>query len=615
MERVPELKRSGALWVACCPFHEEKTPSFKVDPRRGSWHCYGACSKGGDVLSFVMEFDRVGFGDALEILAAKTGVELERDPVRSAQAKRDRDETAELYRVLERAEQFFRRQLDSAEGEATRRYLTERGLHAEVLQQFGIGYAPASGRVLVDEARRSAVDPELLIATGLMRRTDAGRPYDFFRGRMTIPIRDERGRTVGFGARRLGDSDESGPKYVNTPETRLFHKGRLIYGLDLSMTEARRTGELTLVEGYTDVMAAHQAGLTTVGAVLGTSTTEDHAALVRRAGVRRVNLVFDGDEAGRKAALRALHGLLPLDVDLRLASLPQGSDPCDRLTRADGGSYEAARASFREFLDAAPNWFDALADELVELHGLELSRGVDQLLELFLRIQKPVRREDRKNALAARLNISPESLDQQWRELPARRRAEHRERDPRARAATPRSSGEEPGDPRAAEGQETRPPEKTPLQDRLAFGGLLGAVLLDTSLVPLLRVYREPCPVPELAPILEAILALDDREVEEIDEDHVMTELLDHPLRASVTRIVEYARRAESPKALFDDGNAHFERRRLEAEWRDLSERVAHFERLQREAADPEDEERANHELKELRNRMDELSRARLRRA
>lgn len=624
MERVPELKRAGALLVACCPFHDEKSPSFKVDPRRGTWHCYGACSRGGDQISFVMEFDRVDFRDALEILAAKTGVELR--PADPAHRKASEEDAAGRA-TLERAERFFVRKLASDEGRGAREYLEARGLSTEVLADFGIGYAPAGGTVLADDARRAGLDLTMLEQTGLTRRNDRGRAYDFFRGRLMIPIRDERGRTVGFGARRLSDGDESGPKYVNSPETRLFHKGRLIYGLDLAIDTARRSGHLILVEGYTDVMAAHRAGLKNVGAVLGTSTTEDHAGLVRRAGARRVSLVFDGDEAGSRAASRALHGLLPLDIEIRIATLPKGTDPCDLLSSSDG-DFDSARESFLALLDASPDWFEYCLNGLDGLRGHELSEGVDAILDVLQRLGKPVHRETRLVELAERLKLPAESLREQWRDLPSRKREERdaarakvQRREARAQAApvlTNQTEATSSGAPRTESERQTTPPiepqtvpqpkKRSDRVDLQALGGLLGAVLLDTSLAPLLKAYQDPCPAHELAPILEAILALYEREVDVIDASRVMTELQEDPIRERVVPILEFAQRAESPQALFEDGVSFLNKRTLERERKQLHACISETERL---TQDPETEvaERALLELPVLMRRMEALVR------
>jgi DNA primase len=338
-------------------------------PAAGTWHCFGACGTGGDSIGFLQRIDNLPFLEALEVLAARTGVELpKRTRAGGAGSRDDRGEQA-VRDTLERALVFYRRELATPEGARAAAYLRERGIADATAEAFGVGYAPANGQALVASLRDAGLDLADAIAAGLVRRTDEGRAYDFFRGRLVIPIRDERGRAVGFGARRLRDDDDaSGPKYVNTSETALFHKGRLVYALDRALPRIRREGRIVLVEGYTDVMAAHQHGFDNVVAVLGTSTTEDHAALIRRSGARRATLVFDGDEAGGKAAGRALHGLLPLEIEIDVVALRGGVDPCDLLVR-DGA------AAFRAHLDLARGWFEHVLDGLAGRAGRRASRS------------------------------------------------------------------------------------------------------------------------------------------------------------------------------------------------------------------------------------------------
>jgi len=545
-EYVPGLKKAGALWVACCPFHEEKTPSFKVDPRRRTWHCYGACDDGGDQISFVERFNGTGFMEAVEILAARTGVEVPRS---SGRREERRDDPG--YPLLTRAARFYQRQLQEPEGAAARRYLDERGLDESTLEDFGIGWAPANGQALVDLARGADVPFEQLERCGLARRNDSGRSYDFFRGRLMIPIRDLEGRTVGFGARRLGD-DGGGPKYINTPETDLFKKNRLVYGLDLALTEARRARHVILVEGYTDVMAAHQAGLKRVGAVLGTSTTENHASLMRRTGARRISLVFDGDEAGSRASRKALRGLLPLEVDLHIVRLPQGQDPCDLLL-TEGAEGFLGR------VEAAPLWSDLLFEEVASLSGSRLSQEVDELLELIALVKRPVQRHSLAEELAEATRIPLDTLREQWRTNPASRAAA---RAAAAPAAEPQGAGPE-GPPEGAEGAPESRPAPVPVDPDLAriFGELVGALLLDASLVPLVRPHVELCQDQDLARLLEVVLEMYEDLDAVIDASSVLTALGDHPARRRVATLVEHASLATSPQVLLEGSLASLRRR------------------------------------------------------
>ncbi|HPF15818.1 MAG TPA: CHC2 zinc finger domain-containing protein, partial [Planctomycetota bacterium] len=279
--------RSNRIWCNC-PFHDENTPSFAMQPDLGLWYCFGACGEGGDLIQFVQRRHNTSFWDSLEWLAARAGVELPR-----RQGGQKKDDPAFL--ILKDAEDVYRSALAGPEGRLAREYLAQRGISAGAIEAFGIGYAPASGQTLAERIDRGAVRApgvglDLYLAAGLVRKHDSGRVYDFFRGRLMIPIRDDRGRTVGFGARRIDapGSEPEGPKYINTPETPWFHKGRLIYGYDRASDEIRRSGHLVLMEGYTDVICAHQAGFRQACAVLGTATTEHHARLARRTGTRRI---------------------------------------------------------------------------------------------------------------------------------------------------------------------------------------------------------------------------------------------------------------------------------------------------------------------------------------
>ena len=402
--RVEGLKRAGSIYKACCPFHAEKTPSFTVDPSRGSWRCFGACSEGGDVLEFLVKFEGSTFWEALSGLAKAAGIEL---PERRSGGGPDAKRFAPLYESLERAERLFGGKLRGEEGERARAYLKNRGLRDETLRAFGVGFAP-TGNVLLKAVQDSSAPLEPLVASGLIRRGEDDRPYDFFRGRIMIPIRDIEGRTVGFGARLLPGVE--GPKYVNTPETPVFHKGRIVYGLDRALAAARRERHLCLVEGYTDVMAAHQVGCSHVAAVLGTATTHDHARLVRRSGARRVSLFFDGDAAGRKAVHKALRGLLGLDgVVLDVVRLPEGSDPCDLLVREQ-------RAGFDRLVRGAEDWFEFLLAGIRSIDASatsDLVAAVDALVETVVCVQHPVGRDALIARAASALGLDVGALREQ----------------------------------------------------------------------------------------------------------------------------------------------------------------------------------------------------------
>jgi len=583
-ERVPALRKRGALWEACCPFHDEKTPSFKVDPRRGTWRCFGACGTGGDQFAFLQRVDNLGFREVLEILAARTGVELPKR--RGAEARAEREQADEpLYKALEFAQRFFVAQLAGGEGRASAEYLARRGLSAATAQAFGAGHAPAAGQALVGAAREAGLTQGDLEAAGLARTNDSGRSYDFFRGRLTIPIRDVQGRVVGFGARRLVDDDAAGPKYVNTSETRLFHKGRLVYALDRAQPVVRKLGHIVLMEGYTDVMAAHQAGLTQCVAVLGTATTEEHAGLIRKSGARRITLLFDGDEAGRKAAWKALSGLVHLDTAIDVVSLEGGEDPCDLLVR------EGAAPLLGRF-ELATDWFQFVCGGLDGLRGAELARAVDPVLELIALVKRPVQRESLVQDLARRIGISVGALREQWRMAHGGRPAR-----PDAHVGTNAPSAARPGATASA-------------ADLRAHEDLLGALLLDASLIPLARPERELVLDPELALIFDALLTLYADESATPDEQGVLALLGEHPARDRVVPLADRAREAESPRELLEGQLRFLAQRRFAEEVRTLELRLAEQERLAAGASG--EAARAAHELAEqLTRRLTETLRQR----
>jgi len=336
-----QLKRAGREYKACCPFHDEKTPSFTVSPDKQFYHCFG-CGAHGTALGFMMEYDHASFVEVVEDLAARAGLEVPREGGSAAPAQPH----DEIYVALERAGLFFRQSL-SGEPRA-REYLTKRGLSAEMIQRFGIGYAPARWDALLDRHGATEDERQVLLRAGLVieRQSDAERGqspgfYDRFRDRVMFPIRDTRGRTIGFGGRVL---DQGEPKYLNSPETELFHKGRELYGLFEARQATRSLQRLLVVEGYMDVVSLHQAAVTYAVATLGTATTPEHLQRIFRL-VGEVVFCFDGDRAGRAAAWRALEnavGEVKQGRQVRFLFLPEGHDP-DTLVREEGAAAFEAR--------------------------------------------------------------------------------------------------------------------------------------------------------------------------------------------------------------------------------------------------------------------------------
>ena len=335
-ERVA-LKNAGVgAMKGLCPFHDERSPSFNVRPQAGFYHCFG-CGESGDVYSFLTKMDHVSFTEAVERLAGRIGYTLHYEDGGAAPEHTGR---TRLYAANAAAAEFFRGQLLTAEADTARRFLGERGFDAGAAAHFGVGYAPKGWEGMRDALRSAGFTDEELTNAGLVSQGQRG-VYDRFRGRVVWPIRDVTGQVIGFGARRLYD-DDKGPKYLNTPETTIYKKAQVLYGLDLAKRDISREHRVVVVEGYTDVMACHLAGITTAIATCGTAFGSDHITVLRRvmgddSTAGEVVFTFDPDAAGQKAALRAFADAKRFNAQTYVATGPEGLDPCDlRLKRGDG---------------------------------------------------------------------------------------------------------------------------------------------------------------------------------------------------------------------------------------------------------------------------------------
>jgi DNA primase len=378
------LRRQGSIYVGHCPWHDDQKPSFQVNPNKQNWVCY-PCDVRGDVFDFIMKREGVDFREALEILAERAGIE-----VRSYQKKvvqGSSDDKATLYRAMAWAEQEYHEcLLNSDAAIPIRDYLAEREITQESIERFRIGFAPLSWSWLVDRSSGSSFSPEILQACGLVSANERGGWYERFRGRVLFPIRDTQERTIALGGRVVPslytEGDAPPAKYVNSPETRLFSKSKNLYALNLARGHVQKTNvkdrRLVIVEGYTDVVAAWQAGLTNVVAALGVALNEQHIRLIKRFA-DGITLVLDGDEAGQRTMNTVLDLFVAHDIDLRILSLPDGLDPFDFLM-AEGGE------AFQALVDKAP---DAIAHKiLVETRGVDLvndSHRSNQALENILR--------------------------------------------------------------------------------------------------------------------------------------------------------------------------------------------------------------------------------------
>jgi DNA primase len=356
-----QLKKKGHEYTACCPFHTEKTPSFTVSPSKQFYHCFG-CGAHGTALGFLMDYEHLSFPEAIEELAGTVGLEVPREAVSQVDHKPQHD----LYDIMEQADVFFRKQLRvHPTADKAVSYLKNRGMSGEIAAEFGIGYAPPGWQNLLDALGTSASAQKLLIEAGLVIEKGRSGPYDRFRDRIMIPIRDRRGRVIAFGGRIL-DGDEGGAKYLNSPETPIFHKGRELYGLFEARKALRHPQHLMVVEGYMDVLALVQFDIRYAVATLGTATTKDHLEALYRV-VPKVVFCFDGDRAGKEAAWRALENALPVMQEGRQATflfLPDGEDP-DSLVRKEG--KEAFEARIHDAMPLSTFFYEKLSI------GLDLS--------------------------------------------------------------------------------------------------------------------------------------------------------------------------------------------------------------------------------------------------
>ncbi|MBS1676865.1 MAG: DNA primase [Actinobacteria bacterium] len=435
--RYTDLKRNGAQMMGLCPFHDERSPSFSVDPQDKLYHCFG-CGVAGDVFGFVMEKEGLGFSEAVEALADRYGVELQREQ-EDPRAEARRQARQRLQQLLERAAAYYSNYLwESKEAAKAREYLAGRGLAEQTLRDFGVGFAPSAwDKILVAGQRAGFTVPEMH-NVGLVQRSRQGQEYDRFRARIMFPIRDARGRVLGFGGRATREDQK--PKYVNTAETDFFHKSEILYGLDRARAAMAKENRALVVEGYTDVLALHQAGLEGAVGVMGTAITPDQVKTLSGV-VDEVILALDADEAGQEAMLRAQRVAGGRRMRLRVASMPKGVDPAELMTEADGAER-----------------FRGYAKEAAELTDFQVTRVLDRT-----DVSSPVERDQTLVEVAPILAGMGEGASQS--EL-VRKVADRLDLEPalvmgRVVAATPATGGpgaggrdDEPGAP----GRSRRPP-------------------------------------------------------------------------------------------------------------------------------------------------------------
>ena len=393
--RYVTLRQAGSQFVGLCPFHDEKTPSFQVNPAKQVFYCFG-CQAGGDVFSFLMRRNGLEFPEAITVLAKELGIRI---PESGGQGS---GRSAALFRISERALEFFRETYRGAEGKAARAHLAERGVPDDLADRFSLGCAPARWDGLLKtlpnaEAVRAAVEVGLVKA----RETGSGH-YDAFRGRVIFPIAEPGGRVIGFGGRALGDD---GPKYINSPESPIYRKGNVLFGIHQALDAIRQRRRAIVVEGYFDVMALHRAGLAEAVAPCGTALTAAHARLLRRYAPEVV-LLFDGDDAGQRAARRSLPQLLAAGLRVRAAFLPAGDDP-DTLVRRSG------EAGLRACVEAATPLLDELIEQAVKGmadHAWDAADVSNSLTPYIQAIPDAVEKAAYTRKLSSYLDLPPESL-------------------------------------------------------------------------------------------------------------------------------------------------------------------------------------------------------------
>jgi DNA primase len=386
------LKKKGANWMACCPFHKEKTPSFSVSPAKEIFYCFG-CHKGGSVFTFVMEIERVAFPDAIKIVAEKSGVPLPKlvDDSRFEARRQEIDEVIELNKW---ALEWWEQQLEhgNAESRIGRDYLAQREISDETRKEFRLGYAPDSWDALSSHLRQKGASQLQIERSGLVVKREEGGSYDRFRGRLIVPVMDIQGRPIAFGGRTLKDEDA---KYINSPETAAYVKGRNLFGLNLTRDEIRRQGYAILVEGFLDLIIPYQFGIRNVVASLGTALTPDQVKLLARFA-RKVVVNYDGDRAGVQAAKKAIETLLAEDLEVKVLVLPDNADPDEFIRRSGANEYQRRRGEAQPHIQFVID--QALRDRKLT-NPAEKEAAIDEVLPFIRAVRsKFLRREYFDNA-------------------------------------------------------------------------------------------------------------------------------------------------------------------------------------------------------------------------
>lgn len=544
------LRKTGQSYKGLCPFHDDHRPSFDVDPRRQRYRCW-SCSKYGDVIDFVQEQERVSFLEALELLARRAGISFEKHSSSRHGATR-----AFMLEQMRWAEaQFHDCLMSSPQAESARKYLGERRLNGETIRRFGLGFAPPQGEWLTQRAASAGLSAETLEQLGLIaRRNEQPGYYDRFRDRVMFPIRDARGQTVGFGGRILPSSPAAtkSPKYYNSAETILFSKSQQLYGIDMARQAGVTAGYLAVVEGYTDVLMAHQMGIPQVVATMGTALNEKHVQQLRRLA-DRVVLVFDADAGGEGGVDRALEVFVSHEMDLRVAALPEGLDPCDLLVQRGAEEFQSALTNAVDVLEFKLNRVWAREGPGVEGQR----RAVDAVLGVLALapVTRSIKMELIINRIASRAGLKEEIVWQRLKEI----------RDRRAGSAGDRSSIS---------------PESTDSEVRSAPAAaheveLLEALLADPNAVAPIRQEIEPGQVehPGLRLLVEELYRLHE-EGHPPDLDHLRARIENPALLATARQLHERGQAKPSAQAYARDVLSRFRQRRAARRKLELQNRL-----------------------------------------
>ena len=399
VSQYAKLTKAGRTFRALCPFHSEKNPSFFVYPEQQSWHCFGACNTGGDVFSFVMKKQNIDFGEALKLLAQRAGVAI---PSR-AEAGGESKEKQRLFQTNEAAAQYFHNLLNSTAAEKAKAYLLKRGLSEKTIVDFQLGYSPDKWDALKQHLINTGYTEAELLTAGLIVEGEGGKTHDRFRNKLMFPISDARGRITGFGARAL---DDSLPKYVNSPQTPLFDKSSTLYSINLATDAIRQQDLAIIVEGYMDVITAHQNGFNNVVASMGTSVTEKQVSILKRL-TKNLAFALDADAAGEEATLRAVGYENTLDAEVRVIIMPGGKDP-DDVIKEDARAWQKLLEEALPIVDYTFNMATAGLD-LTTASGK--SQAVDKLLPIVAEIKNPIRQAHYLQKLAQLLKVSERSIE------------------------------------------------------------------------------------------------------------------------------------------------------------------------------------------------------------